>query len=179
MGGNLTVGSTPGVGSVFSIRLPLTRSDVAVSQPANPDSQTFAAEAMQVLLAEDHPTNQKVVAMILEPLGVALTIVEDGARAVEAVSSRDFDLIIMDMQMPVMDGLEAIRRIRADEARLGRSRTPIAVLSANAGEEHRQLSAAAGADAHISKPVSPQSLVAGIDRTFEAAAARHPDQIAI
>ena len=178
MGGVLLADSTPGMGSTFSVRLPLMRT-AEVAQPASdPDRQPLAT-TLRVLLAEDHPTNQKVVAMILEPMGVSLTIVDDGAKAVDAVAASAFDLIIMDMQMPVMDGLEAIRRIRADERVRGLGRTPIAVLSANAAEEHRQLSALAGADAHISKPVSPHSLVSGIERAFDAASDVPPVQIAV
>jgi CheY-like chemotaxis protein len=97
------------------------------------------------------------------PYGVDLVWAVDGALGVQAWREGRYDLVLMDMQMPVMDGLTATRAIREAEAlEPARGRTPIAMLSANAMEHHRQESIAAGADVHISKPVTPASLIAGI-----------------
>jgi CheY-like chemotaxis protein len=117
---------------------------------------------LRVLLAEDHPTNQRVVSIILEPQGVDLTIVDDGAKAVEAFINGSFDLVLMDLQMPVMDGLEAIRRIRDVERTEGLRPTLISVLSANVAAEHKRLALEAGADGHIGKPFTPATLVGPI-----------------
>ena len=136
----------------------------------DPQSEPSADLPLQVLLAEDHPTNQKVVTMILEPFGATVTVVDDGVKALAAFGAERFDLIIMDMQMPVMDGLTAIRRIRDLEQARDLVRTPIVVLSANAGDEHRASSAQVGADGHIAKPVTPQSLIAGILEAIQSSA---------
>jgi two-component system, sensor histidine kinase len=114
-----------------------------------------------VLLAEDHPINQRVIQLILAPYGAAVTTVENGAEALAAYRSGVFDLVLMDMQMPVMDGLAATRAIRLLERCAG-VRTPIIMLSANAMSQHRQDAVAAGADLHLAKPVTAASLINGI-----------------
>lgn len=118
---------------------------------------------LKVLLAEDHPVNRKVVELILGAMPVDLTCVENGAQAVEAFAVQAFDLVLMDMQMPVMDGLTAIREIRAREVATGAARTPILSLTANAMPEHVEQSFAAGADDHLTKPVSAPMLIATIE----------------
>jgi CheY-like chemotaxis protein len=161
MGGQIAVASSPGQGSEFTVSIPLQ----AVKTPKidAPDivrPQSLAG--LRVLLAEDHPTNQRVVSIILEPQGVDLTIVDDGAKAVEAFINGSFDLVLMDLQMPVMDGLEAIRRIRDVERTEGLRPTLISVLSANVAAEHKRLALEAGADGHIGKPFTPATLVGPI-----------------
>jgi CheY-like chemotaxis protein len=125
-------------------------------------------DSPRVLLAEDHPTNRKVVALILEAVGVDLTVVENGQAAVEATEAADFDLILMDMQMPVMDGLTAIRLIREREKAAGARRTPILALTANAMPEHARASAEAGADGHLSKPIAAAKLVEAVRNAVES-----------
>jgi CheY-like chemotaxis protein len=124
-----------------------------------------------VLLAEDHPTNRKVVALILEAVGVDLTVVENGQAAVETTLANDFDVILMDMQMPVMDGLTAVRLIRERERANGGRRTPILALTANAMPEHARASAAAGVDGHLSKPIAAATLVEAVRKAFQSAIA--------
>ncbi len=180
MGGSIEAASAPGEGASFTVTLPLERTDQtdAASAPMDPD----AAEnlrAFRVLLAEDHPTNQKVVSLILEPLGVDLTIVEDGAQAVAAFKAAPFDLVLMDVQMPVMDGLTAIGLIRQYEAETDRTPTPIMALTANAMSEHVEASRAAGADRHLSKPIRPHALIAAIqDVLAEADSQQDSEQAA-
>jgi PAS domain S-box-containing protein len=178
MGGEIDATSELGLGSVFTVRIPLTR--LAAGAAAG-DAATTAGESeidrilgegrpLRILLAEDHPTNQRVVQLILEPLGVDLTIVGDGAQALALFQAGAFDLILMDMQMPVMDGLWATRAIREREAQTGAPATPIAMLTANAMDEHLRAASAAGADRHIAKPITPDSLLAGIEAALAAGA---------
>ena len=159
MGGAITAQSVPNEGATFTVRIPLERSERVALADAAEETGPADLEGLQVLLAEDHPTNQRVVRLILESVGVELTVVENGALAVEAFAAQRFDLVLMDMQMPEMDGLTATARIRAREAELGAPRTPIVMLTANALDEHVQASLAAGADRHLSKPLRPMDLL--------------------
>ncbi len=177
MGGEIAATSQPGQGSVFTVRIPLTRvaaaaapgQDAEIAGGGEIDRILSQDRPLRILLAEDHPTNQRVVQLILEPLGVDLTIVGDGAAAVELFQPHAFDLILMDMQMAVMDGLTATRAIRAREREAGAEPTPIAMLTANAMDEHLRAGSAAGADHHIAKPITPDSLVASIEAALVAA----------
>jgi PAS domain S-box-containing protein len=158
LGGDLSATARPGEGATFVLTLPLTPADVPEAARIADQPGAAHASAPRVLLAEDHAVNRRVVQLLLEPLGVQLTCVENGAEAVAAASAGGFDLVLMDMQMPVMDGLTAIRRIREAERAEDRGRLPIWGLSANALPEHRRASAEAGADGHLTKPISPEAL---------------------
>lgn len=170
MGGEISATSTVGVGSRFTVTLPLPRAvplaefDARVNEAPGGVSTAVAHDdsALRILVAEDHPTNRRVVELILEPLGASLTFAENGRQAVEAFESAVFDLVLMDMQMPVMDGLAATQEIRRIEAERGAPRTPIAMLSANAMREHVEMGFAAGCDDYIAKPVTPTALIGGI-----------------
>ncbi|CAN7408735.1 ATP-binding protein [Phenylobacterium sp. LjRoot219] len=176
MDGQIAATSRPGHGSTFEIRLPLPRCrtladyDRAAPAPLAPLGAGEGAplEALRVLLAEDHPINQRVVELILEPLGAILTTVETGVDAVSAFTAGPVDLVLMDMQMPGMDGLAATRAIRRLEAAAPeRARTPIIMLSANAMRQHTEEAQAAGADLHLAKPVTAASLVAAVVRVLD------------
>jgi PAS domain S-box-containing protein len=171
MGGNIEARSDPGRGSCFTVTIPLARyeapSDAAPAAQgpvAIPQSRKSGdATTLLVLLAEDHPINQRVVELILVPFGVSLTKVETGADAVSAFAETAFDLVLMDMQMPVMDGLKATRAIRdLEAAEPGRAPTPIIMLSANAMPHHTEEALAAGADLHLAKPVTSAGLMSAI-----------------
>jgi two-component system, sensor histidine kinase len=178
MGGEIAARSRPGHGSTFTVTLPLARAVAPqVRASAAPDEDNAEDDGpplgrVRILLAEDHPTNQRVVQLILEPAGVDLMIVGNGLEAVEMFRPGLFDLILMDMQMPVMDGLAATRAIREIERAAGAAPAPIAMFSANAMDEHRAMAAAAGADHHIAKPITPERLLAGVEA---ALATTHQD----
>jgi len=160
MDGELDCESEPGGGSAFFLTLPFD----PVAAPAAAEDLTPARlgdviPTLRVLLADDHATNRKVVELILAQAPVELTCVENGAEALDAYRGGDFDLVLMDMQMPVMDGLEAIREIRLHEAAMGEEPAAIVMLTANALPEHVASGAAAGADRHLSKPFNAADLL--------------------
>jgi CheY-like chemotaxis protein/anti-sigma regulatory factor (Ser/Thr protein kinase) len=173
MGGKLDCDSSPGRGARFWFTVALPRAEVpaAVPAPGDPLISRTEPRGMRLLVADDHPTNLKVVEIILSQNGMAITTATDGLQAVQAHALEAFDLILMDMQMPVMDGLEAVSRVRAAEAATGARRTPIVMLTANAGPEHIAAGRAAGADAHLTKPISPARLFEAIAEAMAAAEA--------
>ncbi len=165
MGGEIAAESSPGQGSLFRVVLPLDRAVVpGATVGADVAASAAQADGLRVLLAEDHPINQRVVQLILEPYGARVTVVENGALAVEAFAAQVYDLVLMDMQMPIMDGLAATRAIRNLEAAGGR--TPIIMLSANAMASHRQDALLAGADLHVAKPITVATLIDGIGQVM-------------
>jgi len=168
MGGELFCDSTPEVGSIFWFALPLV---VCAEAPVHGEEAAEAPSgAPRVLVADDHPTNRKVVELMLAEVADIVTV-ENGLEAVEMYGLVTPDLILMDMQMPVMDGLEAVRRIRAAEAASGASRVPIIMLTANARPEHVRASREAGADLHLQKPITSAALFAAISEAMELHAA--------
>jgi signal transduction histidine kinase/AmiR/NasT family two-component response regulator len=189
MGGELSAAGLLGAGAVFTLAVPLPAcapgepvAKIAapsfaprVEAPPAPTAAELVDEAepgaLHVLVADDHATNREVVRLILESAGVALVAVEDGAQAVEAFKGQPFDAVLMDIQMPVMDGLTAVRLIREYEHAAGARRTPIIVLSANVMPEHLAGSAAAGADSHIGKPVLAPVLLQALDEALTEAEA--------
>jgi PAS domain S-box-containing protein len=166
MGGEISAASTPGECSRFTVRLPLKRLAPGAAQSAKPAHQPHAApdsaERLRVLLAEDHPVNQRVVQMILQTRNIEVTTVCDGAQALAVFAEAPFDLVLMDMQMPHMDGLTATRAIRGLETERGGPATPIVMLSANAMAEQQAAALEAGADLHVAKPITAERLLAGI-----------------
>jgi len=180
MGGSLSADATPGEGATLTLALDLPRCHGEVDLwcvTGGPADETPALDGMRVLLAEDHPTNRRVVDLILEGAGVDLTMVENGAEAVAAEAAARFDLILMDMQMPVMDGLTAIRAIRRREAEAGLPPTPIYTLTANAMPEHAQAATAAGADGHVTKPITAEALLHTLSEVWTHRAAPPADRL--
>ena len=174
MGGRLEAESEPGRGARFTLSLPMPRTGVlpTLEWEAAPAFTAAEARPLRILLAEDHPINQKVVELMLASLGVQLTCVENGEEAVHAAATERFDVVLMDMQMPVMDGLTAIRAIRSHESDRCSPRTPIFTLSANAMTEHLEASMAAGADRHLTKPITASVLLGALGEIAEQVALR-------
>jgi signal transduction histidine kinase/CheY-like chemotaxis protein len=168
MGGELDCESTPGQGSRFWFEAYFEPTSMAEPVDEDADPRLTEGPALRILVADDHPINLKVVGLMLEQLGVEIAAVVDGAQAVDAFGREAFDAILMDMQMPVMDGLEATRLIRAREAASGRRRTPILMLSANASPEHLRAGALAGADGHVAKPVTVAALTSALAEVLDS-----------
>ena len=133
---------------------------------------------MRVLAAEDNPTNQLVLRTIMQTFGVDLTLVGDGLQAVDAWKKGDFDLILMDIQMPVMDGVAATRLIREHETQGTRPRIPIVALSANAMTHQVAEYLGAGMDLHVAKPIELSKLHAALRQVTEGGPATVKDSTA-
>ncbi|MDP3405383.1 MAG: ATP-binding protein [Brevundimonas sp.] len=167
LGGTLGVRDAEQHGSVFWFRLEAAPAEGTAPVPTTPADDE--APRLSVLAAEDHPANRKLLSLLLPTFGVELTLVENGAEAVAAVGSGTFDLVLMDAMMPVMDGVEAVRTIRAEEAASGRPRRLIHMLTANVFEEDIARYMAAGADGVLKKPIDLPALHA----VLAEAAVRH------
>ena len=163
MGGEMDCVSAPGEGSTFWVDLPLTLAEAPAAAPADePDPAAFEG-TLRVLVADDHATNRKVVDLILAGAGAETLCVEDGAQALEAFQAGAFDLVLMDMQMPVLDGLSAVRAIRDWERSQGRPPALVMMLTANTLPEHVKAGIEAGADGHIPKPITAGRLLAAVE----------------
>ncbi|MCA9623543.1 MAG: response regulator, partial [Myxococcales bacterium] len=156
LGGELRVASEQGVGSRFFFELALDRGeDLPESEmPLSRDPQTLPGA--RVLVAEDDAVNRLVIGAMLGKLGLEHHIVGDGAEAFEAIASDDWDVVLMDVQMPEIDGYEVTRRVR--ELPEGRRAVPIVALTANALEQDRADAEAAGMDGFLGKPVKLEQL---------------------
>ncbi|MCB0289074.1 MAG: response regulator [Calditrichaeota bacterium] len=169
MGGQIGLQSEPDVGSLFWFTVRLNPAAQIYHRPApgrtppNPLALPMNNGPLRVLLAEDNSVNQKLTQRILEKKGFTVEIVNDGQEAVDAARRQRFDVILMDMQMPRMDGIEATRQIRADEGS-GNGYTPIIALTANAMKSDRDTCLEAGMDAFVSKPIDADKLLAEIAR---------------
>jgi CheY-like chemotaxis protein len=123
---------------------------------------------LRILAAEDNPTNQLVLSTILEMFGAELQIVDNGKLAVDAMEHGAFDIVLMDIQMPVMDGITAAKAIRQAERATGRRRTPIIAVSANAMAHQVEEYLSVGMDSHVAKPIQINRLQEALEAALSA-----------
>ena len=169
MGGKIEVESAPGVGSCFWVWLPF----IAAEHPTDEIRDTLATDASlsafitgEVLLVDDNRVNQQLAGAMLDRLGLPYQCADNGAEAVSRVASVDFSLVLMDMEMPEMDGVSATQAIRAAEQKQGRKPLPIIAMTANAMQEDRERCFAAGMNGYLSKPVGLTALESELRRLF-------------
>jgi PAS domain S-box-containing protein len=167
MGGEITVRSVVGEGSTFCLRLPLARAEVSgiAGETAAPPCYPAPAPSdrpLKILAAEDNAMNQLVLSTLLDAVGIHPHMVGNGEEAIAAWRREPWDLILMDVQMPVMDGLDATRAIRTAERSEGLARTPIVALTANAMTHQLDEYAACGIDSVVAKPVDIRALIEAI-----------------
>jgi signal transduction histidine kinase/ActR/RegA family two-component response regulator len=173
MGGRLAVQTQEGRGSTFAFELPLPKLKDGAALPPDPLAVPHAESLpIRVLAAEDSKPNQLVLKALLEPCGVELHVVHDGAEAVRAFKRGSFDMVLMDIQMPVMNGVDAAKAIRAYEADKDRERTPILALSANVVRDQLQDYFASGMDGYVAKPIDAAILIETIRATLDPATPR-------
>jgi signal transduction histidine kinase/ActR/RegA family two-component response regulator len=176
MGGNIEVDSQVGIGSIFTVTIPIAPPENMAEaidilntkdEPALEKADEFK-DTITILLAEDNVTNQKVAVAFLDKIGCRSDVAVDGVQALNMVKEKDYDLVLMDVQMPNMDGFEATKRIRADELNIGNREVPIIALTANAMRSDEELCLAAGMNDYLSKPLQIDELTAVIRRWTSA-----------
>lgn len=179
MGGDVSVRSTLGRGSAFTVTVLLARSSQCLAQEPDQASSTAAG---RILVAEDNEMNRRVLSALLVNTGLDIDFVVNGAQAVKVYQEHAYDLIMMDVSMPVMTGIEATRAIRALESIRALPRMPIIALTANAMPEQIKACMAAGMDMHVAKPIDIKNLYAAIETALAlrvSVTADQQDRIAV
>jgi CheY-like chemotaxis protein len=182
MGGRIEAKSVEGEGSTFVATLPLLRRERPSHKAASPgkaktrrQSWSSGGAGLRLLAAEDNPVNQLVLKTLLSQIGVEVVMVGDGVDAVAAWESGDWDVILMDVQMPRMDGPTAARFIRERELAQRRRRTPIVALTANAMTHQVKEYLAAGMDGFVAKPIEVERLFAALEAALSKSAVQAED----
>lgn len=168
--GKLTAMPRTEGGAVFTLVLPLAPFE-AQDEPERAESLPLGERRIRVLIVDDHPVNRKVAELMLSQAGAEISMAVNGEEACRAFEKHSFDVVLMDVQMPVMDGITATRTIREMEARRSQTRTPILMLTANTLPEHVNASREAGADRHLAKPIQLDTLFDALQETLDKQAA--------
>ena len=177
MGGYITAEGHPGKGASFVATLPVKKispSNVQATDSILSDKSVALSPARaggptwSVLLVEDHEINRKLAEIMLQRMGYRYAIAADGQQALDRLAAERFDVVLMDVMMPVMDGVTALRQLRAQEAMSGR-RTPVLMVTAHAMTGDKERFIAAGADGYVSKPMSQAALQKEITRVLTPA----------
>ncbi len=176
MGGRITVESRLGLGRVFHVHLPLQAGE---AQSDKVEISGAALPVLKILAADDVPQNIELLSLTLSALGHHVTTVNDGEQAVAAFVDGQFDVLLMDVQMPRLDGLEATRRIRQHEQTNGLAATPIIALTASVLEQDRRAAREAGMDGFASKPLEMDRLLAEIAHVIGVQTAPHEPSAAV
>ena len=174
MRGDIKVESEEGVGSVFTIEMVVDQAEAPAPQAREADGAEeevgFAAlQGRRVLVVDDHPVNRRVIRLFLEPFECDLVEAEDGQQALDALEREAVDIVLMDVNMPVMDGLEATRRLRLDTRF---HRLPVIALTADVMSAQIKTCLDAGCDAHVAKPIDLRNLLSAMDRCLARGVAR-------
>ena len=175
MGGRILVESAEGVGSTFSLSVPLEHighaaGAAAVSEAADLTPRILGRRSggkIRILAAEDNSVNQQVLRAIMLAVDADVTIVGDGIQALEAIAAKPFDVVLMDIQMPEMDGITAVKELRRRESESGASRLPVIALTANAMAHQVQVYREAGMDDHVEKPFEIVKLLTAINGVLD------------
>jgi PAS domain S-box-containing protein len=174
MGGDITAEGRPSLGASFVATLPVRKAQlmgcaaVAAAASQRPSSELVdhqGTQSVSVLLVEDHEINRKLAQIMLQRMGYRYAVAADGQQALDRLAQERFDVVLMDVMMPVMDGISALRRLRALEAS-GRPRTPVLMVTAHAMTGDKERFMAEGADGYVSKPMSQHSLQKEIERVI-------------
>jgi len=169
MGGNIGVDSVPGQGSGFHFEIPFEPAPVPSPVGQVHPTGSAPAQALNILIAEDHPVNQRVAQLMLRSLGCEATLVSDGLQVLQALSQTHFDLVLLDLQMPQLDGLECARRIRSQSP--GALKPWIVAVTANVVSGEQEACMAAGMNDFLAKPVTTEALRAALARCLTAVSA--------
>src|SRR5690606_14795265 len=181
MDGDVSVESEAGKGSVFTLTFQAVAGRRADEAPANADVDKTGgvrwAKGLSMLLVDDHALNRKVARLFLEPLGIAIVEAENGEEAIRWLQTKKFDLVLLDMHMPVMDGRETLRHIRAHEVQAIRN-VPVIALTADSLGPNNTRYDEMGADGYVGKPIDHRDLVGELGRVLEVRYGRAPSPVA-